>query len=488
MSEKNLSQKIINGMKWKTIERVSLQIVNAVTPIFLARLLTPDDFGIIAILSVFISLANTFVNNGLTNSIVQKKDSDNLDCSTVYYTQFTISVVCYFVLFLAAPYIAHFYNSNELTLMLRVMSLSLVIGAFGAMQITILKQRMMFHKSFFATISGTVSYGVVGILCAYNGLGCWSLIYAALAQSTALSLINIMIIKWRPDFAFSLKRLKNLFSYSWKLTVGWLIGTIHQDLYTLIIGKRFNSATLGYYNRAGSFPQIFHKTIIEVVDGVMFPALSSIQDEKERFKNMARTLLSMNSFLIFPVFFGLSAITKPLIIFLLTDKWLMSVDMMRIVCITYSLTTLNHSNMQIFNSIGRSDIFMKFELFKRTISIILLFITSFINIYAVISVLLLMSVMSNLMNSYQNNKLIGYSYKEQLKDILPSLVSAFITAVMVFLISTALENIISSLIIVLIIDVLSGAGIYVAISFVINRKTILNFIDILKSFLKKKKA
>lgn len=486
MSEQNLSKKIINGMKWKTVERIFLQIINAVTPIILARLLTPDDFGVIAILSVFISIANTFVNNGLCNSIVQKKDSDNKDCSTVFFTQLIIAVICYIILFVSAPFIADFYSDSALIPMLRVMSLSLIISAFGAMQTTILKKNMLFNRSFIATGLSSLAYGITGILCAYSGFGCWSLVFAALSQSLVLTITNTLVIKWRPDFVFSLKRLKSLFSYSWKLTVGWFIGTLHQDIYTLVIGKRFSSATLGYYNRAGSLPQIFSKTITEVVDGVMFPALSSIQDEKEKFRNMAKNLLSMNSFVIFPVFFGLSAVAKPLVIFLLTDKWLPSVDMLRIIAITLSLNALNNSNMQIFNSIGRSDIFMKFEIFKRSLSIVLLIITSYISIYAVIVVLLFMAILSNLMNSYQNNKLVNYKYKEQAKDILPSLISSLIMGGMVFVISVLLEKIISSSLLILILDVIAGAIIYIALSFVTNKKLVLNIIEIIKTLFRKK--
>lgn len=472
MSEKSLSQKIVSGVKWKTAERISLQIMNAVTPIILARILSPDDFGVVAILSVFISIANTFVNNGLCNAIVQKKDCDNVDCSTVFFTQFSIAVICYVVLFFAAPFIAAYYANSMLAPMLHVMSLSLIIGAFSSMHVAILKKNMMFNRSFIINGVAVVSYGVVGIGCAMMGMGCWSLVFANVAQSLGLSLMRVLVIRWRPDFVFSFSRLARLFSYSWKLTVGWFIGTLHQDIYTLVIGKKFSSAVLGFYNRAVSIPTIFSKTITEVSDGVMFPALASIQNEKERFKEMSRRFLSTNAFIIFPIFFGLSAIAKPLTLVLLTEKWLPSVPMMRIVCITFSLNALNNSNMQIFNSIGRSDIFMKFELVKRTLSIVLLVVMSFVSIYAVICVLLLMAILSNAMNSWQNSRLIGYEYIQQVRDIAPTVCSAAIMAICVYIVGVLAEGRGMANIIILAIQLVAGVLIYGSLAFLFKIEAI----------------
>ncbi len=476
MDSKELSKKVVNGMKWKSIERLFLQVINAVTPMVLARILMPEDFGTVAILSVFISIANTFVNNGLCNSIIQKKESDNTDCSTVFYTQFAIALICYAILFGYAPLIAGMYDNPELSAMLRVMSLSVVIGSFGAMQITVMKKNMEFHKSFAIYGSATVAYGLVGISMAYLGFGCWSLVYAGLANSLFQTLAAVIMVRWKPMVTFSFSRLKTLFSYSWKLTVGWLVGTLHQDLYTLVVGKRFSKVTLGYYNRAGSFPQIIVKTITEVVDGVMFPAMSRIQDDQVKLKSAARNLITMNSYLIFPLFFGLAATAENMVTLLITEKWLPCVPMMQIICITYSLNSLNNSNMQVFNSMGRSDIFMKFELIKRGISIILLVVTSFISIYAVILVLLMMAVISNMMNAFQNNKLLGYKYSEFLKDALPSFLLAAVMAICTWCVGfVALPAIVS-----LLLQIVCGVAVYFALSYILKFKAFSILINILR--------
>lgn len=462
MKESELSKKVLSGMKWKTIERFFLQFINAVTPMVLARLLMPEDFGAIAILSVFISIANTFVNNGLTNSIIQKKDSDELDCSTVFYVQLAISIVCYLILFAFAPLIASLYENVELSPMLRVMALSLIIGALGSMQMTVMKKKMEFEKSFVIFGAAAVAQGVVGIGLAYLGFGCWSLVWANIANSIVLRLTAVLMVKWYPVRRFSFSRLKTLFSYSWKLTVGWLVGTLHQDLYVLVIGKMFSPTTLGYYNRAGSFPQIISKTVTEVVDGVMFPAMSQIQDDREKLKEITKNLLSLNSYILFPVFFGLSAVAKNLVTLILTEKWNQTAPMMSIICVTYALNAINNSNMQVFNAMGRSDIFMKFELIKRSISIVLLIIMSFINIYAVILVLLLMAVLSNIMNAYQNRKLLGIAYTEQVMCYLPPLAGAIMMWVIVVLVGTIRMNKVLSLL----CQIVCGALVYVLLSVV----------------------
>lgn len=477
MQDKELGEKVVNGMKWKALERIILQVVNAVTPMVLARILMPEDFGTIAILTVFISIANTFVNNGLGTSVIQKKDSDEIDFSTVFYTQVFIAVICYVVLFAASPLIGKFYNDNSLVLMLRVMSLSIVIGSLGSMQITIMKKNMEFNKSFLINGSATIIYGVVGIGMAYSGFGCWSLVWANLANITTLWISSILVVKWKPKLKFSFFRLKSLFSYSWKLMVGWLIGTLHQDFYTIVIGKRFSSATLGYYNRAGSFPQIITKTVTEVVDGVMFPALSQIHDEKEKLKSMTRTLLSMNSYILFPIFFGLAAVSKNLVILVLTEKWLPCVPMMQIVCVTYALNSINNSNMQVFNSMGHSDIFMKFELIKRSTSIVLLFLMSYISIYAVIAVLLFMAILSNFMNAYQNKKLLGYTYSLFFSDIVPSFIIAAIMAIITWLIGLIKLPLITSLL----LQIICGMIVYLALSIMIKSKSFRLLIELLRN-------
>jgi len=479
--QNELKGKVFGGLVWKTTERVLLNLLNLVLPLYLAIILAVEDFGIIAIMTVFINISNTLINNGLCNAIIQKKDSDDVDSSTVFYTQLLVAVICYLILFATAPLVSKLYDNKSLTPMLRVMSLSLIIGSLGSMQTTMMKKYMQFYKSFVIQGSATIAYGVAGISAAYMGCGCWSLVYAALAKSTVLTLSANIAVRWKPLFTFSFSRLKSLFSYSYKLTIGWLIGTLHQDAYTLVIGKMFSNATLAFYNRAGSFPQIITKTVTEVVDGVMFPALSKIQDDKKELKNVTRGLLSFNSYVLFPIFMGLAAAGDNIISLILTDKWLPSVPMMRIMCMTFALNSINNSNMQVFNSMGRSDLFMKFEIVKRSISIVLLFAVSVISIYAVIVVLLFMAILSNCMNAYQNKKLLGYTYLELIHDILPNVIISLIMAVCVYIVG----NLFASKLVSLVMQVLTGIMVYIMISAVTQNDSFTKLLQMLKKKIKR---
>ena len=255
-------------------------------------------------------------------------------------------------------------------------------------------------------------------------------------------------------------------------------------LYVLVIGKRFSSATLGYYNRAGSFPQIITKTVTEVVDGVMFPAMSQMQDDRDKLRTITKTLLSMNSYILFPIFMGLASVAENLVKLILTEKWLPSVPMMQIMCITYALNSINNSNMQVFNSMGRSDIFMKFELIKRSISMVLLVAMSFVSIYAVIIVLLVMAILSNMMNAYQNNKLLGIGYAQQLKCLLP----AFLCSVVMYG-AVAVVSILSvKPHIALMLQIIIGVATYLITSYIFKLESFLYLLKYIKTFKCQKKS
>lgn len=481
MDDVGLKSKVINGFKWKTIERACVQLMNALVPIVLARILGPDAFGTVALLAVFVTISNTLVNNGLCNALIQRQDVGSKEESTVFYTQLLIAVICYIILFFLAPFIARFYDNMTLTPMLRVMSVTVLISAFTGMQTMALKKKMVFYKSFMATTIATVVYGIVGIALALKGLGPWSLVIANISNQLSMMIVYIIVVRWRPTMEFSFSALKGLFGYSYKLFVGWMIGTLHQELYSLVIGKRFSSAILGFYNRAMSIPQIIGKTISEVYDGVMFPAMSKIHDDKAKMRDITKKMLTVNSFVLFPVYMGISAVSKNLIIILLTDKWLPAAHMMMIMSFTFAFNSLNNSNMQIFNSMGRSDIFMKFELIKRSISMVMLIIMSLVSIYAVIFLLLAMALMSNGMNIYQNKKLLQISFKEQFSCICPSLFSGLLMFVVALLVGQIALNVFISIV----LQVFTGALAYLIISIVFKLKGFQMLIDLGKPYLKR---
>ena len=481
MNNNSISDKIINVVKWKIVELIFLQVVNAGIPIVLARILSPEHFGTIAILSIFISLANTFVNNGLGNAIIQKHNSDEEDCSTVFFAQLFISVICYLVLFVIAPIISKIYNNIELINMIRIMSIIIVIGAFNTMQIVILKKNMDFYKSFITNALSIVSYGGVGVFFALKGFECWSLIFANIAKEIVLFICLSFTVRWKPRLKFSFEKLKKLFGFSWKLTIGWIIGTLHNDIYTLVIGKYFNNSILGYYNRASSFPNIILKTSTDVVENVMFPALSQIQHSKEKIKEVSRIFLSIVSYIAFPCFIGMAVASKNIIHVILTEKWLPSSSMMSIICITYSFSALNNANMQIFNSIGRSDVFMKIEIIKRSVSLLLLMLMTKTNIHAVTLILLYVTMLSALVNCYQNKKLLGYTYKQQIIDIFPSLLISLLMGSVVYFVGFLKYHVG----IVLALQIIVGIGIYLIESYIFKIRSFYLLIEMIKNKIKK---
>ena len=259
---------------WRSLEGVGSQGMNFIIQLVLARILMPEDFGVVAILSIFINLANTFVLNGLSTALLRKKDAKELDFCTVFYVEVGMSILMYTIIFFTAPYIAEFYNNHAITTYLRVFSLTIVIGAFCSIQTTVLRYRMDFRSSCIANIGGIVVQGIVGITFALLNFGVWSLILSQIAYRFITLFLLVVLAHWVPKFKFSFRVVKDLFSYSWKLFVGWLIGTIYVDLFSLIIGKAYDEATLGYYTKGQSIPQVVNKTVTQITTAVMFPARS----------------------------------------------------------------------------------------------------------------------------------------------------------------------------------------------------------------------
>lgn len=474
--QNNLKKQVVSGMIWKFFERGSMQIVNFILQIVLARLLVPEDYGVITLLNVFILFSTTLINNGLGNALIQKKNSDDTDFNTIFYLQLGLAAFLMAVLFFCAPLISGFYNDENLTIYLRVMSIILLFEALSSIQLTALRKALQFKKSFYANVLGVITHGGVGIALAYMGFGCWALILSQIAMKIVVFLTLLFIVKWRPKRLFSFKRFKSLFSYSWKLTVGWLIGTLHQSLFSLVVGKFYSKDVLGYYNRGQNLPQTVTTTLNETISNVMFPALAKVQDDEVKMKNATRRMMSLAAFLVFPVMAGIVAVSEPFVYVALTSKWAPCIPMMQLFCISFGINIISTTNMQAFNAIGRSDIFLKLEVIKRSLSLALLFVTSFISIYAVIIGLAFMGLFSLFYNTFPNRKLLGYTIKEQIADMGPSLLLSLVMMGILFL----FDFLPVSHLINLILKVVLGIAIYAALSIILKLKTATYIIGIIK--------
>lgn len=434
-TSKSVQKKILSGLFWKFGERITAQFVSLVVSIILARLLAPDDYGAVAIVMVFITIANVFVSNGFGNALIQKKDADNLDFSSVFYINLFISVILYLILFVIAPLIADFYHMPVLAPALRVLGLRIPVAGINTVQQAFVSRNMIFKRFFWSTLFGTVISGAVGLVMAYQGYGVWALIAQYLTNTCTDTLVLWITVRWRPDFKCSWKRAGSLLNFGWKLLVAGLLDTGYKQLRNLIIGKKYTNSDLAFYNQGEKYPNLIVVNINASISSVMFPALSRFQEDRTRMKQMTRRAIQVSSYVMWPLMLGLAVIAEPLIKIVLTEKWLPCVPYLRVFCFSYGLWPIHTANLQALNALGRSDLFMKLEIIKKGIGLIILIASMQISPFAMALSLIAADIISIFINAAPNIKLLEYSYLEQLADLLSPLFMALGMAVIVYPIS-----------------------------------------------------
>lgn len=473
----------MSNMSWRFMERIGAQGVKLLVEIVLARLLFPEDYGVIALVTVFINILNVFVDSGLGNSLIQKKDADQLDFSTVFWFNIVFCLLLYGLLFFCAPLISNFYNRQELIPVLRVLGLQLVVSGVKNIQHAYVARTMQFKRFFFATLGGTIGAAIIGIWMAYRGYGVWALVAQQLFNVSVDTIILWITVKWRPSFQFSFIRFKRLFSYGWKLLLSHLIDKAYNDLRQLIIGRLYSSADLAQYNRGKQFPYLFISNVNKSIDSVLFPTMSKEQDDKQKVKAMTRRAIKTSTFILAPLMMGLAFIGEPLVELVLTAKWLPSVPFMRIFCITYMFYPIHTANLNAIKAMGRSDLFLKLEIIKKVVGLTALFLTIRISVMAMAYSLLFTSVAAQIINSWPNRKLLDYKYKDQLKDILPSILLAVFMGACVY----SVEFLKLSSILTILIQIPLGVIIYVAGSKLLHFDSYEYVLGMIKEFMKKKK-
>ena len=486
MKENNsLKSKTISGVIWKFGERVSAQLVNFIVSIILARLLLPEDYGLIALVTVFITICNKIVVSGFATSLIQKKDADDLDFSTVFYFSLAVAIILYAILFFSAPFIADFYskesNPQLFIQVIRVMGLNLFIIAVNSVQQAFVSRTMQFRKFFFSTIAGTIISAIAGIALAYMGKGVWALV----AQNMILALVNGIVlwfmVKWRPQLKFSFKRLKVLFSYGWKIFVASMIKILYTDLRSLVIGKVYTSADLAFYNKAQSFPQLIDTNVEGTIDSVLFSAISKKQSSVDGMRAMLRRAIKTTSFILMPLLAGLSAVAKPFILILLTDKWAESIPLMQILSFSFIFAPVELENLQAIKALGRSDVALKVEIIKKVLGVIILIISIPFGVTAIAIGMVISTTLSAIINAIPNKKLLGYTFKMQLADILPSLLISLVMFAAVYPISFINLNVW----VMLILQVGVGAIIYIGLSAIFKVESFRYIISTIKNFLRR---
>ena len=472
---------VVTNFIWRFLERSGAQGVQFVVSIILARLLDPTVYGTIALVTVFTTIMQVFIDSGLGTALIQKKDADDTDFSTVFYFNMAMCIVLYGVMFLIAPLIANFYEIPELSPIVRVLSLTLIISGVRGIQQSYVSRTMQFKRFFFSTLGATLISAAVGIYMAYKGYGVWALVGQTIANNLVSTAILWITVKWRPKLVFSFSRLKGLFSYGWKLLVSALIDTGYREVRSLIIGKKYSSESLAFYNKAQQFPKLIVDNINTAIDSVLLPVMSSEQDDRERVKMMTRRAIKTSTYIMAPLMIGLAAVGEPLIELLLTEKWLPCVPFLRIFCLTHMIYPIHTANLNAIKAMGRSDKFLKLEIIKKVIGVIVLLATMWISVEAMAYSLLFTTVLSSFINASPNKQLLNYSYFEQIKDIAPALLLAMVMGLAVYMVGfIGLPSILT-----LLIQIPLGAVIYVAGSAILKLEIFNYLLDIAKKFLKR---
>ena len=481
MQGEGMKKKVIFGFFWRFSERIVAQSISLIVSIVLARLLLPEDYGAVALVMVFITIADVFVNNGLGNALIQKMDADDIDFSSVFYINIIIGIVLYLVLFLIAPLVAEFYHMPVLQPGLRVLAIRIPIASINSVQQAYVSRNMLFKRFFFSTIGGTIFSAVLGIAMAYAGFGIWALVAQQLSNTFIDTLILWITVRWRPTKSFSWTRLKYLLSFGWKLLVSSLLDTAYNNLRNLIIGKMYSSSDLAFYNQGDKFPKVIVTNINASIDSVLLPTMSSAQDDKERVKQMTRRAIKTSTYVMAPLMMGLAFCAEPIVSLVLTDKWLPCVPFLRIFCITYMFWPVHTANLNAINAMGRSDWFLRLEIIKKIMGMTILLSTMWFGVMAMAYSLLLSSVLSQIINSWPNRKLLGYGYLEQVRDFAPGILLAVIMGICVYFISFLHL----STIVTLLIQFIVGAAIYIGVSAILKLEEFEYLLEMVKSFLKK---
>lgn len=477
------TKKVFTNLFWRFAERCGAQIVQFIVSIVLARILAPEAYGTIALVVVFANIFQVFVDSGLGNALIQKKDADDLDFSSVFYFNFIWCLILYGIIFCIAPFIADFYNDPSLTAIVRVLCLTVVISGLKNVQQAHVSKTMQFKTFFWATLIGTIVSAIVGIAMAYGGYGVWALVIQRLTNLAVDTLSLWILVKWRPKRMFSFARLRGLISYGWKLLASALMDVVYNNLWQMIIGKVYTESDLAYYNQGDQFPNVIVSNVNSSIDSVLLPVMSNEQDDVTRVRSMTRRAIKTSTYVMAPMMMGLAFTATSVVELLLTEKWLPCVFYLRIFCITYMFYPIHTANLNAIKALGRSDMFLKLEILKKIIGLILVSITVNISIEAMAYSLLITSVTSQIINSWPNRKLLNYNYLNQIIDILPNIVLAVFMGVIVYLVNFMGFNSITTLI----IQVPLGIVIYIVGSILTKNDSFLYLLEFVKSTMKKMK-
>ncbi len=486
MTESQLKKKAISGVFWKFCERIGSQMVSLIVSIILARLLMPEDYSVVSIVTIFFSFCNIFITSGLGSGLVQKQDVDELDYSSALYANIILACVMYGVVFFMAPYVAKLYNIELLVPVIRVMGLNFFVYMVRSIVSAKVSRSMEFKMFFLSTIGAITVSAVVGIVMALCGMGPWALVAQQSVNAMMGTIILLFATKIKFVWKFSFKRLKPLINYSWKILASNFIGTIYAEIKPLVVGLRYSTISLAYYNKGENFPRTISTALDGTLSAVLFPAISRVQEDRNVVLNYCRRFFKLSSYLVFPAMIGLMGVTENFICALLTEKWLPIAPFFKVHCIYYALYFVTQGCGQIYKAIGRSDVLLKLEVIKKVASIVILasfvLLSQNVVVFAWSSIATIIFVLA--IDSLALRKHLNYRFRCQLSDLLLNAVTSCIMYGVVRTVGMLKVNIYIDLI----LQVVVGIVTYIAISFLTRNENFYYILTLLKTYLKRKKA
>jgi teichuronic acid exporter len=435
-----LKDKAVKGVMWSAIERFGNQGIQFVIGLILARLLMPEDYGLIGMLLVFISVAQVFVEGGFSSALIRKAEPTRTDYSTVFWFNLTMAFVFYAIIFFCSPFIAAFYDQPLLEPLARLTGMTIIISAFGIIQRTILTKRLDFKSQAKLNISAIVISGLVGVICAWSGFGVWALAVQSLTRAVLVNAGFWFLSSWRPDVIFSRTSFKELFGFGSRLLISALINAVSENLYSIIIGKLYNVKSLGYYTRANQFQKLPVSSIYGAIAAVTYPVLSELRDDKEKLRGAYRSMIRMVAFVLFPVMAILGIVAEPMVRIILTDKWLPCVPLLQILCIVGAFYPLHAINLDILKVKGRSDLFLKLEIIKQLLNVTMILICFRWGVYGLVWGSVALNVVCYYINSFYSKVIVGYGIMNQVADLFSISVLSFVMMAILFGVSLVLPN------------------------------------------------
>lgn len=477
--EENLKQKTINGMLWQFLQKVSGQLVSFVISVILARLLTPSDYGLVGLAGMFLYLMSVFSNGGLGQALIQKKNADTEDYNTMFVTQLTFASMLYVIIYFLAPFFASFFKSvdtEQLVQILRVMALTMPLGALAGVQNSVVTRRLMFKWYFYTNFISIAVSATIGLYMAYHGYGAWALVGQSISSIVTSTFVIFCLLDWHPKFRFSYDRFKPLFEQGLKYMGTAFIGTVTSQVKGYALGLKYSAADLAYYNRGEGIPNLLCNNIDDTIQAVLFPSLAKIQDDRDAVRNALSRAIRISTFVLMPMLFGLAAISDKLVVLVYTEKWIPCIPFMQVLCFCLAVGIMCNVNLQALKAIGKIGLILKLEFVKKPVMLLVILGTMMISPIAIAWGMLFFNIFVYFVNSYPNKKSIGYSYRQQLVDVGPNFLMALFMAFVVYLVGKWDINIY----VLLVVQILLGIILYGTMAILTKNESLTYVVSYLK--------